>query len=318
MSLITVAAAKGSPGATTTALVLGALWPRQVLVAECDASGSDIPIRMAAADGGVLDPDRGLLSLAAAGRKGLTPDLVLGHTQEVVGGLEVLAGVRMPEQATGMTNVWPVLGQTLDAIPDYDVLADCGRIGATTPQSAILRASRLLILVTSAEPSSVVHLRERLTVLASQLDASSPTGTPIAVAVIAPPRARETVDQVWEAVQRTEVPLQRVWHLAEDPKGAAFFRGHVVGRADRTPLVRSARAIADDAAAMVAPFFQETAQEDVEEPEGDEPQAREPETGPQQAALTPSTPGRPVQAGPQGDDSPTQPIRRDAGRGANR
>jgi hypothetical protein len=317
MSLIAVASAKGSPGVTTTALVLGALWPREVLVAECDASGSDIPVRMPAADGGVLDPDRGLLSLAAAGRKGLTPDLVLGHTQEITGGLEVLAGVRMPEQAAGMTNVWPVLGQTLDAIPDYDVLADCGRIGATTPQSAILRASRLLIMVTSAEPSSVVHLRERLTVLADQLDSSSPTGTPIAVAVIAPPRARETVDQVWEALQRAEVPLHRVWHLAQDPKGAGFFRGHVVGRPDRTPLVRSARAIAEDAAAIVAPFFQESAQEIADEPSGDEVPAREARPG-RQAALSPNVATQSAPSRPQGDDSPTQPIARDAARGANR
>ena len=71
MALITVASAKGSPGVTTTSLAMGALWPRQVLVAECDAAGADIPLRMSAEDGGVLDAERGLLSLAAAGRKGL-------------------------------------------------------------------------------------------------------------------------------------------------------------------------------------------------------------------------------------------------------
>ena len=184
MSLITVAAAKGSPGVTTMSLVLGALWPRQVLVAECDASGADVPLRMPSADGGVIDPDRGLLSLAAAGRKGMSADLVLAHSQRIIGGLDVLAGVRVAEQAAGMANLWPVLGAALDSLPGRDVIADLGRIGATTPQSALLRASRMLVVVTRTEPSAVVHVRERLTMLAPLLEPASAIGTPIAVAVM--------------------------------------------------------------------------------------------------------------------------------------
>jgi hypothetical protein len=264
MSLITVAAAKGSPGVTTTALAFGALWPRPVLVAECDAAGGDIPLRMPSVDGGVLDPDRGLLSLAAAGRRGMSPEMVLAHSQQVLGGLEVLAGVRVAEQAAGMTNLWPVLGATLDSLPGYDVIADCGRIGATTPQSALLRASRLLVMVSSAEPSAVVHLRERLSMLGPTLDPSSPVGTPIAVAVIAPPKEADAVNQVREALQRIDVPLHAVWHLAHDPKGAGFFRGHVTGRADRTLLVRSARQATEELAAAVAPFFRPDGDDEAE------------------------------------------------------
>jgi hypothetical protein len=255
MGLVAFASAKGSPGVTTTTLAMGALWPRPVIVAECDASGADIPLRMANAAGGVLDPDRGLLSLAAAGRKGLRSDLVLAHTQRVIGGLDVLVGPRIPEQAAGMTNFWPLLGAALDALPGWDVLADCGRIGSTTPQTSVLRAARLLVLVCTAEPSSVVHLRERLTALAGVLDPASPVGTPIAVVVVAEPKAREAVAQVRETLQRTEVPLRAVWHLAYDEKGAGFFKGRVTGRADKTPLVRSAGTATDEAAAVVAPFF---------------------------------------------------------------
>lgn len=256
MGLICVAAAKGSPGVTTTALALGALWPRPVLVAECDSAGADIPLRMPTDDGGVVDPDHGLLSLAAAGRKGLHSDLVLGHRQRVLGGLEVLVGTRVPEQAAGMTNVWPMLGPALDGIRGYDVIADCGRIGATTPQNVLLRSARLLILLCTAEPSSVVHLRERLLMLAPALDPSSPVGTPIAVAVVADPKARDAVNQVRESLQRTEVPLRFVWHLAYDPKGAGFFKGRVAGRAAKTLLVRTARTVTQDAAGIVEPFFE--------------------------------------------------------------
>jgi hypothetical protein len=196
-----------------------------------------------------------LLSLAAAGRKGMSPELVLAHTQRIIGGLDVLAGVRVAEQAAGMTNVWPVLGAALDSLPGHDVVADLGRIGATTPQSALLRASRMLVMVTTAEPSAVVHLRERLAMLAPTLDPSSPVGTPISVVVIAPPRQTDAVDQVRDALQRTEVPVQAVWHVAHDDKGAGFFRGHFTGRADRTLLVRSTRSVTERLATAVAPFF---------------------------------------------------------------
>lgn len=256
MGLICLAAAKGSPGVTTTALALGALWPRPVLVAECDSAGADVPLRMASDDGGVVDPDRGLLSLAAAGRKGLHSDLVLAHSQRVLGGLEVLVGPRVPEQAAGLTNMWPMLGPALDGIRGHDVIADCGRIGVTTPQNVLLRSARLLILVCGTEPSAVVHLRERLLTLAPTLDPGSAIGTPIAVAVVATPKARDAVSEVRESLERTEVPLQAVWHLADDAKGAKFFRGQGVGRADKTYLVRTARTISDEAARIVEPFFE--------------------------------------------------------------
>jgi cellulose biosynthesis protein BcsQ len=76
MALIAIAADKGAPGATTTALALAAVWPRPVLLAECDPAGGDLVYRLPAADGGRLDQRRGLLSLAVAARRGLQPHQV--------------------------------------------------------------------------------------------------------------------------------------------------------------------------------------------------------------------------------------------------
>ena len=45
MALIAVAADKGAPGVTTTALALAAVWPRPVLLAECDPAGGDLVYR---------------------------------------------------------------------------------------------------------------------------------------------------------------------------------------------------------------------------------------------------------------------------------
>ncbi|MDR0344130.1 MAG: hypothetical protein LBI49_13680, partial [Nocardiopsaceae bacterium] len=76
MALIAVAADKGAPGVTTSSVVLAAVWPRPVLLAECDGSGGDLVYRLPAEGGGRLDPQRGLLSLAVASQRGLQPQQV--------------------------------------------------------------------------------------------------------------------------------------------------------------------------------------------------------------------------------------------------
>ena len=46
MALIAVAADKGAPGVTTASVALAAVWPRPVLLAECDPAGGDLVYRL--------------------------------------------------------------------------------------------------------------------------------------------------------------------------------------------------------------------------------------------------------------------------------
>lgn len=253
MGLICVASAKGSPGATTTALVMGALWPRPVLVAECDPGGGDIALRMPAAEGGVLDPERGLVSLSAAGRKTLHPELVLQHSQQLVGGLDVLAGVRLPEQATALNQQWAQFGPLFAALEGRDVIADLGRVGSTTPQNSLLESASDVVLVVDTQPSAVVHMRERARAILSRFEA--PRGPRLHVVVVAEVKRRQPVREIGEALERSDVSVAAVHHLAEDAKGALFFSGHIDGRPDRTALIRTARPIVAELAAATAPFF---------------------------------------------------------------
>lgn len=73
MGLLAVASAKGSPGVTTAAMLIGGLWPRPSVVVECDPAGGDIATRMPSVTGDPLDPQLGLLSLVAAGRRSFYP-----------------------------------------------------------------------------------------------------------------------------------------------------------------------------------------------------------------------------------------------------
>ncbi|MEU7741679.1 hypothetical protein [Nonomuraea sp. NPDC049158] len=231
MALIVLAADKGAPGVTTAATALAAVWPRPVLLAECDPAGGDLAYRLPAADGGVLNPGKGLLTLAATARRGLEPAQIHQHTQKIVGGLDVLAGLTHGEQAAGLTWLWGPLGRALAAIPDADVIADCGRLGGHPQIGDLMAQAEQVVLLTRATLDHVAHLRERLSITKAH-----------GVAVIADPRNyRSSIDDV----RRIVGPSVKFVHgLAHDPKGAELLRGQWGGRLDRCLLIRTARDLA--------------------------------------------------------------------------
>ncbi|WP_243711203.1 hypothetical protein [Actinomadura sp. KC216] len=266
MALIALAADKGAPGVTTAAVALGAVWPRPVLVAECDQAGGDLVYRLPAAapddgdgDGGMLNPSRGLLSLAATARRGLRPDQVAEHCQRLVGGLDVLVGITNAEQAQAMTWLWGPLGRAFTGLAPVDVIADCGRLGADTPLLGLMREADLVVLLTRATLEQVAHLRERVAALTAELRG----GPPIGVLVLADPRDfRGSIAEVDRILASAGARGRGAAHdpaqgppppdvtvlggLALDPKGAELLSGRWGGRLDRSLLIRSAREVAGD------------------------------------------------------------------------
>ncbi|MFG1698284.1 hypothetical protein [Nonomuraea sp. NPDC049309] len=231
MGLIVLAADKGAPGVTTAATALAAVWPRPVLLAECDPAGGDLAYRLPAAGGGVLNPAKGLLSLGATARRGLVPAQIQQHTQKIVGGLDVLVGLGHGEQAAGLTWLWGPLGRALAAIPGADVIADCGRLGAYPQIGDLMAEAEQVVLFTRATLDHVAHLRERLQITKAH-----------GVVVIADPRNyRGSIEDVRRIVGPT---VQFVHGLAHDPKGAELLRGQWGGRLDRSLLIRTARDLA--------------------------------------------------------------------------
>ncbi|GAA4194074.1 MinD/ParA family ATP-binding protein [Microbispora amethystogenes] len=241
MALIVLAADKGAPGVTTAATALGAVWPRPVLLAECDPSGGDLAYRLPGIDGSVLNPGRGLLSLGAVARRGLHTDLLYEHTQKLVGGLDVLAGLTNGEQAAGLTWLWGPLGRAFAALPQADVLADCGRLGLHAPINDLMAEADLVVLFTRANLDHVAHLRERLSLL----------GRKAGVVVIADPRSyRTSLEEIRRIVSGWDVAF--VGGLAHDPKGAELLRGQWGGKLDRSLLIRTARELATRLATHLA------------------------------------------------------------------
>ncbi|WP_243717366.1 hypothetical protein [Actinomadura darangshiensis] len=262
MALIALAADKGAPGVTTAAVALGAVWPRPVLVAECDQAGGDLVYRLPAGDpadggGGTLNPSRGLLSLAATARRGLRPDQVAEHCQRLVGGLDVLVGLTNAEQAQAMTWLWGPLGRAFAGLAPVDVLADCGRLGAGSPLTDLMHEADLVVLLTRATLEQVAHLRERVAALTGELRG----GPPVGVLVLADPRdfrgSIAEVDRILAGLRsRPSGPAEGppppdvtvLGGLALDPKGADLLSGSWGGRLDRSLLIRSAREVAGEIA----------------------------------------------------------------------
>ena len=262
MALIAVAADKGAPGVTTACIALAVVWPRPVLLAECDPAGGDLACWLPAAGGGRLDPGRGLLSLAVAGRRGIGPGQILDHTQKLSGGLDVLAGVVTAEQGAGLEMLWAPAGAALAQLPGLDVIADCGRIGADGPHYDLIASASSVVLVTRDTLAEVVRLRERVAGVAAAL-AGRHRNAPVRVVVVASHRRfHAAIGEVGRALggvagsglaERPNGAGYVLGGLAYDPPSAEALRGEWGGRLNRSLLIRTARELAGQLAAPLAP-----------------------------------------------------------------
>jgi len=245
MALIAVAADKGSPGVTTSSVALAAVWPRPVLLAECDPAGGDLVYRLPAASGGQLDVRRGLLSLAVAARRGLQPQQVWEHTQKLHGGLDVLTGVTSAEQGVGLEALWGQVGAVLSAHPQADVIADCGRVGADGPFYDLLAQAAAVVLITRPDLGDVVRLRDRVSAVSAALQRRGRPGVQVAVVVIAEHKVfGGAVAEISRAIADGRRPGVVIGGIAFEPKSADQLRGEWGGKLDRSLLIRTARQIA--------------------------------------------------------------------------
>ena len=234
MSVVAFASVKASPGVTTTVVAVGHVWParRGVVVVEADPAGGDLAARHG------LPVQPGLATLAAAGRRALSPELVADHTQRV-GGLPVLVAppTATPSRAA-LEVLGPPFGPTL-ARMEADVLVDLGRLDPASPALPLARGADLLVVV--ARPT-VVEL-PRVTTRVAELAAEGCQVALVLVGEVSPlHRERYPADEVADVV---DVPV--LGTLADDPQSAALLSGQASNTRSmaRSLLVRSARDVVD-------------------------------------------------------------------------
>ncbi|WEV27255.1 hypothetical protein OYE22_20150 [Streptomyces sp. 71268] len=257
MALIALAADKGSPGVTTAAVAIAAVWPRRVLLAEVDPAGGDLVYRGSAAHGGPLDPNTGMLSIGATARRGLVPDQLWDHAQPMLGGLDVLVGLGSSEQSAGLAGLWPMLGRAFAGLGDSpdgpaDVIADCGRVGADAVAVEMFPYASIVLLVAGTEPEQLARVRDRAAALSARLHGgqrgAAQLGTPlIGVLLVADVgSASRLVGQVNDMLVAAQAGARVVGVVARDTSGADQLAGRKRGRLDKSLLIRSARKVVGD------------------------------------------------------------------------
>lgn len=250
MALFVIASAKGSPGVTTTAVALAGVWPVTPTVADLDPAGGDIALRYRDRSGAPLDPDRGLLSLGAAARRGAAEVDVAAHLQELSGGLRVLVGVSAPSQVHGLGPAWQSVARMLRADPERDVLADCGRVLPGSATMPLLQHADALLLIARPTVEGLSHLRERIHALGEALRSAGPEPVPIAVGLIASYRDSAVTGRVQRLLTESGSTARVLGILADDAKAAQALRSGDGPRARRSLLMRSAVPIAEGLAAL--------------------------------------------------------------------
>ncbi|AKH82999.1 hypothetical protein AA958_13040 [Streptomyces sp. CNQ-509] len=257
MALIAVAADKGAPGVTTTAVALAAVWPRRALLAEADPAGGDLVYRSVGQNGNSLDPNTGMLSLAATARRGIAAEQLWDHAQPMSGGLDVIVGLGNSDQSAGLTRLWPTLGGAFAALAESphggaDVIADCGRVGVESGTLELFSHASLVLLVARALPEQIARVRDRASSLSARLHGTqrgaAALGTPLigVLLVTEPSGAAKVAAQVNDMLTASQSGARVLGVIADDVAGAEQLAGRRRGRAEKSMLVRSIRKVASD------------------------------------------------------------------------
>ncbi|GAB3570557.1 hypothetical protein GCM10027445_24340 [Amycolatopsis endophytica] len=249
--LVSVLSLKGAPGVTTFAVALAARWPgpSRALVVEAAPSGGDLALRFS------LASTPGLVSLAAAARRGGDADLVWQHTQELRGGLRVVAAPPDAEQtraalaalaqhpASGLELLRQAANQ-----PGVVVIVDCGRVDPGSPGVPIARSCDAMVLLSRAHADDLAHLPRRLPTVARW--------TPNPVFLLVGPGYSE-------AEVARELGVQPLGRVPHDVRGAAVLCGRPAARRwgpARSALGQFAQKVAGELAARQTPTAPEPPQ----------------------------------------------------------
>jgi hypothetical protein len=240
--IIAVGSDKGSPGASTLALLLGACWPGERIVAELDPDGADLPYRVAAIDGQPLAASPTITTLAVDSRPGAEQRPVLIYTQTAACGVPLLVGETSTARFTRIVPHLTVIGGVLAASPETMIL-DLGRLHLGNPALPLARAAVAIVLVTRGDTASLGHLRDRVEELGAELGGPHRLASPLAVVVRAERgdvHAAET--RVSKVVSSVGSPAVVLGVLPDDPGGVeALWAGAATRRKRRSGLFTAGR-----------------------------------------------------------------------------
>jgi hypothetical protein len=235
MALVVLGANRSSPGVTTSALVLGAVWEREgrlPLVVEADPDGGVLAARYS------LATHPNLTELAGRTRAGLRPTDAWDHAQQLPGGLSAVVAHPSAEQTHAALRTGAVrIAEHLARLDHTDVLLDAGHLGPSSPSLLLLEQASVIVVVLRPRLDEVTALSQRLPALRDQ-------GRVVALVVGDRPYGQAEI--------ASTLGIEVLGVLADDAAAAGALAGSGGGRRwRRSPLVRSGQRVARALAARL-------------------------------------------------------------------
>lgn len=244
--LIAVGSAKGSPGATSVALLLAAVWPRPMVVLEADPAGGDLAYRCRAAHGGAVYTDRGLLKLASGVRSSeIAPDTVSNQAQMLACGVHLVQGVEAAAQARGIGTLWANIARAC-VVADVDVIVDLGRVDRSSAVMPLAQAADWVLPVGLASLESLMHMVEGIKDLAAGLAGGGGVVRILPLLIGPDEDADHDTAELDQLLSRAALPVGPVQPIPLDRHTVVRIEEgeKATGRLGRTLLLRAIRRVA--------------------------------------------------------------------------
>ena len=246
--IVTVCADKGSPGVSWTAAALTMVWPGERVLLEADPSGGDAALRLRTPEGQLLPRQPTLRGLSVDARSGALPSFD-AYTHQTSLGVPVIPATDMrTEDFALIARQWPAVAAAANSWRGT-VIADIGRLQEETASGPVAAASTVVLLIGRSTPEGLFHLRERAKALAARLGQGMHGRSPLAVAVVCPPREHKARLEDLRAhltadPATSDIPVAG-W-IADDPRTIALMReAQVTKKLTTSHLIRSASGIVE-------------------------------------------------------------------------
>jgi MinD-like ATPase involved in chromosome partitioning or flagellar assembly len=230
VSFVAVGSLRGSPGATTLALAVGAAWTaagRRTLLVEADPDGGVLAARLG------LGHHPCLTDLAVRARGGAHGSEIWDHTQQGRNGLDVVVGHPSADQCHATLRAGAGrIADLLDGLGEHGIVVDVGRLRPGSPAQPLIDTAALVLAVLRPRLEDVDGARPRLAALGT-------VGVDVAVVLVGehPYRAAEVADVLGITVLGV---------VPDDERAARSLSGGGSRRTRRLPLLRAVAVLAAD------------------------------------------------------------------------
>jgi hypothetical protein len=242
--IVAVGSDKGSPGATTLALLLAMVWSGPRVLLEIDPRGADLPFRLSTSAGRPLAASPSVATLAVDARPGAGLRSLELYSQPTALGVPVVAG---EVSVRRFLRLAPHLSEIAAACNEWPgtVIADLGPLQPWNPALTMARAATAVVLVVRADTEGLGHLRDRVQELAEDIGGEQRPQTQIGVVVRAEAGdAKSAVTRAERLLTSVGSPSPVLGAFVDDAPGArALWDGQPTRGLTRSRLLATAASI---------------------------------------------------------------------------